>query len=231
MFETASKIFLRSVSGMSSPLPLTGDAAPMIVAGAISAMLPDRVMNVPALAAMPPAGATQTMTGTPASRIVAGDLLHRGDAAARRVQLDDDGRGAALAREADVVGEVLRHALVDDARRRQDDDLRPGAARRRGEQHEPAQRHERDRQPAHATAPRCPLLPPGGHGGHHLHVEYRTARAKALEGRRPADRALRPPASRELRSRASRCSNTRALHVSMSVDDRARPPRARRTGR
>ena len=42
----------------------------MLVPGAIRAMLPARVMNVPALAAKPPAGATQTMTGTFASRRV-----------------------------------------------------------------------------------------------------------------------------------------------------------------
>ena len=48
---------------ISVPSPLIGEAAPMVVPGAIRAMFPARVMNVPALAAKPPAGATQTMTG------------------------------------------------------------------------------------------------------------------------------------------------------------------------
>jgi hypothetical protein len=73
--EVASAIaslrtFSPSVPGMSSPVESIGDAAPMRVPGAISAMFAAIVMNVPALAAKPPAGATQTMTGTFASRIV-----------------------------------------------------------------------------------------------------------------------------------------------------------------
>ncbi len=59
-----------SVPGMSVPSPLMGDAAPMLVPGAMRAMFPESVMNVPALAAKPPAGATQTMTGMRASRRV-----------------------------------------------------------------------------------------------------------------------------------------------------------------
>ena len=55
---------------MSSPPAMTGEAAPMFVPGAISAMLEASVMNVPALAARPPAGATQTIVGTSASRSV-----------------------------------------------------------------------------------------------------------------------------------------------------------------
>jgi hypothetical protein len=42
----------------------------MLVPGAISAMFEASVMNVPALAANPPAGATQTMIGTFASSSV-----------------------------------------------------------------------------------------------------------------------------------------------------------------
>ena len=42
----------------------------MLVPGAIRAMFEASVMNVPALAANPPAGATQTMTGTFASSSV-----------------------------------------------------------------------------------------------------------------------------------------------------------------
>ncbi len=42
----------------------------MLVPGAITATLAARVMNVPALAAKPPAGATHTIVGTFASRSV-----------------------------------------------------------------------------------------------------------------------------------------------------------------
>ncbi len=62
--------FSPSVPGMSVPSPLIGEAAPMLVPGAISAMFAERVMNVPALAANPPAGATHTITGIFASRNV-----------------------------------------------------------------------------------------------------------------------------------------------------------------
>ena len=52
---------------MSSPEPEIGDAAPMFVPGAITATCAARVMNVPALAARAPDGATQTMVGSGAS--------------------------------------------------------------------------------------------------------------------------------------------------------------------
>ena len=53
---------------MSPPVLLTGAAAPMFVAGAMYARCAASVMNVPALAARAPEGATQTMTGSGASR-------------------------------------------------------------------------------------------------------------------------------------------------------------------
>ena len=61
------KTLSRSVSGMSVPSERIGEAAPMFVPGAMTATWLASVMNVPALAARPPAGATQTMTGTSAS--------------------------------------------------------------------------------------------------------------------------------------------------------------------
>ena len=61
------RTFLPSVPPMSSPELEIGDAAPMFVPDAISAICPARVMNVPALAARAPAGATQTIVGTLAS--------------------------------------------------------------------------------------------------------------------------------------------------------------------
>ena len=53
---------------MSSPPPATGCAAPIWVLGAIAAMWPAIVMNVPAEAARAPAGLTNTTTGTCAAR-------------------------------------------------------------------------------------------------------------------------------------------------------------------
>ncbi len=53
---------------MSSPDPEIGEAAPMLVPDAITATCPASVMNVPALAARAPDGATQTITGSGASR-------------------------------------------------------------------------------------------------------------------------------------------------------------------
>src|SRR5439155_18485932 len=61
--------FSPSVPGMSCPEESIGEAAPIRVPGAMYARLAERVMNVPALAAYPPDGATQTMTGNRASRI------------------------------------------------------------------------------------------------------------------------------------------------------------------
>ena len=58
-----------SVGGSSPPDELTGDAAPMLVAGAITAKLAATVMNVPADAACAPAGETKTATGARDPRI------------------------------------------------------------------------------------------------------------------------------------------------------------------
>ena len=63
------RTFWPSVPVMSCPPDPTGDAAPMLVPGAMSAMLPASVMNVPALAARAPCGATQVITGTGDSRM------------------------------------------------------------------------------------------------------------------------------------------------------------------
>ena len=51
------------------PDTLIGDAAPMLVPGAIAAMWPANVMNVPADAAQAPFGETNTITGTSALSI------------------------------------------------------------------------------------------------------------------------------------------------------------------
>ena len=65
----SSMTFFSIVSGTSSPLPVTGDAAPMFVPGAIRATWPASVRNVPALAAWAPGGETHTITGNGASRM------------------------------------------------------------------------------------------------------------------------------------------------------------------
>ncbi len=59
MYATASfSTFLPIVPPMSLPSAFTAEAAPIEVFGAITAKCPAMVMNVPALAALPPAGAT-----------------------------------------------------------------------------------------------------------------------------------------------------------------------------
>ncbi len=108
-----------SVPSMSWPWLPTGDAAPMLVPGAIAARLPARVMKVPALAARAPAGATHTMTGSGAVEQRLDDVVGRVERAAGRVQLDDHGRRAVLGGAGDAVMQVARHDLVDDARGRQ----------------------------------------------------------------------------------------------------------------
>src|SRR5664280_1794882 len=62
--------FTPSVPGMSPPLLSMGRAAPMFVPGDMNDRFAARVMNVPALAARPPAGVTHTITGTGDSRKV-----------------------------------------------------------------------------------------------------------------------------------------------------------------
>jgi hypothetical protein len=62
-------IFLR-VSLSTFPPTATGWAAPMLVAGAMAARWPAMVMKTPAEAARAPVGATYTMTGISALRMV-----------------------------------------------------------------------------------------------------------------------------------------------------------------
>ena len=69
MCATASfSAFVRRSPCMSAPDESTGCAAPMLVAGAIAAMWPASVMNVPADAARAPCGSTNVITGTRAAR-------------------------------------------------------------------------------------------------------------------------------------------------------------------
>ena len=91
------------------------------------------VMNVPALAARPPAGATHTITGTVDSRNAPVICCVASRLPPGRVELDEDGRGSVPLRAGDPVGEVLGHDAVDLAGRGQDDDGgsgRPGGVTR-----------------------------------------------------------------------------------------------------
>ena len=54
----SSSTLRRSVGGRSSPVPETGEAAPMFVPGAIAAMCAATVTSVPADAACAPLGET-----------------------------------------------------------------------------------------------------------------------------------------------------------------------------
>ncbi len=68
MLAIASFLTLSPIVPVSSSPPApTGDAAPMFVPGAMYARCDASVMNVPALAARPPLGATHTMVGSGAS--------------------------------------------------------------------------------------------------------------------------------------------------------------------
>ena len=60
---TSEAIFLAIVSSIFSPLPATGCAAPMCVAGAIAAISAAIVIRKPADAARLPEGPTNTATG------------------------------------------------------------------------------------------------------------------------------------------------------------------------
>ncbi|OLD75578.1 MAG: hypothetical protein AUG87_12505 [Candidatus Rokubacteria bacterium 13_1_20CM_4_70_14] len=62
-------IFFIIVLSTVPPPSMTGDAAPMLVAGAIAAMCAASVMKTPAEAARAPVGATKMMTGTSAPNI------------------------------------------------------------------------------------------------------------------------------------------------------------------
>ncbi len=100
------------------------------------------VMNVPALAADPPDGATQTMVGRFCVQGLR-DALHCLKAAAEGVELDDDSGGTVGFRPVDRPGDVIRHDVVHHAARWNDDYL--GAIGRGGGQAcGPGRRHRLD---------------------------------------------------------------------------------------
>ena len=103
----------------------------MFVPGAMKARFADSVMNVPALAARPPDGATQTMTGTLAPSI--DGTMFRSPRGFRRVfELDDDRGRVILGGPPDAVGDVAGEDAVDDPGGAQHDHVAPGGARARG---------------------------------------------------------------------------------------------------
>ena len=113
-------------------------------------------MNVPALAARAPDGATHTIVGIGASRSADDDLLRGVEAPARGVEADDDGRRPIGGGLRDPLLEVAGEDVVDDAGRRQDDH-RParGADRPAGQQpDEPEQQRQREQEPADTTGHR-----------------------------------------------------------------------------
>ena len=193
------------VPPMSSPWPLTGDAAPMLVPGAISAMFAGE-RDERARARREAAG-----RGDPddhrdlrledrADDVVAS----RSSQPPGRVELDDDGRRRPGPRPGLIPSlEVLGHAPVDDAGRRQDDDLRAGAAQRRRP----------------AAASRAPSARTGAATGSRRGLRralwtwcrhlLRVIIALQPRARVPAGSAVRPRGGR-----------TRARSTSPSVDDR-----------
>ena len=178
----------------------------MLVPGAMSAMFAASVMNVPALAAhaagrRDPDDDRDLRLEQRADDVVAS----RSRLPPGVLSLIDDRRRTVALGAGDPVGEVAGHDVVDDAGRRQDDDLAArGAGRSTGQQPEdPQQQREREQEPADTT----------GHGD--LRPAYRTAvRLEILErraapglepvARRPRPRPVRRRPPRACRSRGSR---------------------------
>ena len=167
---------------------------------------PASVMNVPALAARPPAGATHTMTGRALEERL-DDVAGRLERAARGVELDDDGGRAVGGGRRDAVAQVARHDLVDDARGR--------AARRRCPARPRTAATSRRQRPAACRPQRARATP---------------ARSSADAGTRSArirDRRLIAPAPAARWSRHSRLQvSSRSPSASTSGDGRERSPRA-----
>ena len=140
--------FSPSVPGMSSPWPPTGDAAPMLVPGAMSAMFAASVMNVPALAAKSAGRRDPDDRSGPWRRAASPTMsLRRRQAAARRVQLDHDGRRAVALRHGRCRRRGSRPCAVDDRRWSAGRSTAPGSAARSG-----ARRHARAAEPASGRA-------------------------------------------------------------------------------
>ena len=90
MKALVSALILRErVDGMSPPSDLTGEAAPMVVPGAMTAKLAAAVMKVPADAARAPAGPTIYRDGDVRCQDFFDNLTGRFEQAAGGVQLDD----------------------------------------------------------------------------------------------------------------------------------------------
>ncbi len=189
--------------------------------GAMSARLAGERDERPGARRPAARGATHTIVGTAASSSAHDDLLRRVEAAARRVELDDDGRGARRGGLRDALLEVAGHDVVHDAGRRQDDDVaaRPRATGPPGEQpDEPQQEREREQEPADATGHIGPPTTPIVTADASRCLEHQAAPRLELvgDGRDLGRLGERP--RRACRSRGSRRAGPR------------RPPRTPRRG-
>ena len=190
------------------------------VPGAISAMFAASVMNVPALAANPPAGATQTMTGTFASSSVADDVVRRGQRAAGRVELDDDGRGAVALGPGDA---VVRGTGPCPGRRCPVVGSRITCLSPRGER----RRSQRQRRRQRATGPRRRRAMRRPTGGATSCTDYRITRERRRGRRQPRGTRRRGGSTSRGRRRrprppAASANAPLSLSVSRIVDRPAR---------
>ena len=103
------------VSGRSSPPLPTTDAAPIVVEGAMAATSPARVMKVAALRGLGARGRHVGDHRDAAAEDGGQDALHAGQLTARRVDLDEHGRGLALGGGLDPLLDVGGVDLVDHA--------------------------------------------------------------------------------------------------------------------
>ena len=150
-------------------------------------------MNVPALAAFAPDGPTQTIVGilecsAASMRSIASS------AAAERVQLDDHGGGAVDLGTTNRPGHVVRHDVVHDPARRDDDDFWPhGAA--------PAP-------VGHGVGGGCTKMAAGSHRSWREPTSSRkapaTASVSASQATRNADRRIDPAPAAERTARNRR---------------------------
>ena len=177
------------------------------------------VMNVPALAARPPDGATHTIVGSGASRSAQTIFCVASRLPPGVLSRMIDGRGAVGGGLRDALLEVAREHVVHDAGRRQHDDVAArGADGRPGEQpDEPEQEREREQEPADTT----------GHGD--LRRPYRTAVAS-----RYSNVSRLQVSSLSATAATSAGSRERALELVESRGSRRagprRPPRTPRRG-
>ena len=139
-----------SVPLMSSPWPPTGEAAPMLVPGAISGDVGGERDERPGAGGEPAGRGDPDDDRDLRLEQRPDDVVGGEEAAAGRVELDHHGGCAVALGPGDPVRQVARHPLVDDAGRGQDDDLAPRAASA-GREEEHAEQGKQDRQARRAA--------------------------------------------------------------------------------